>query len=91
MSNPLNVSFSELPASGDTGGPLPLWRLQSGEVTDFHQIITQDELAPVVEIRARIRGSLQSGKLPGWWWGAHLRSRGSLGGSWVTRKNRAVW
>lgn len=41
MSNPLNVSLGELPASGETGGPLPLQRLQSGGETGFHQIIAQ--------------------------------------------------
>lgn len=41
MSNPLNVSFGELPAPEETGGPLPLWRLQSGGETGFQKTITQ--------------------------------------------------
>ena len=40
MSNPLNVSFGELPAPEETGGPLPLWRLQSGGETGFQKTIT---------------------------------------------------
>ena len=39
MSNPLNVSFGESPE--ETGGPLPLWRLQSGGETGFQKTNTQ--------------------------------------------------
>lgn len=92
MSNPLNVSFGELPAPEETGGPLPLWRLQSGGRFSENNHTSQDELPTMVKAWGWNEGLFKlDWRVREGFLGVvmrQVRSRGSEGGSLVEREEQ---